>query len=138
MGILICKLTQQDLSLSSIWLQWVAFRYVIRISNHLQSERNFRRERRENDDDRVAHCCWHFLCWMWINSGVEICKIMRHDRIVIIYVYLFSAVIGFDVFFQETAHEKSQRYKEGKSVLERSVVESYGETKFEFQSNSVR
>lgn len=58
--------------------------------------------------------------------------------IVIIYVYLFSAVIGFNVFFQETAHEKSQKYKEGKSVLERSVVESYGETKFEFQSNSVR
>lgn len=30
-------------------------------------------------------------------------------------------VICLDDFFQETAHEKAQKYKEGKSVLERYV-----------------
>jgi hypothetical protein len=36
--------------------------------------------------------------------------------------------IYLDGFFQETAHEKSQKYKEGKSVLER-LVENYSRRK---------
>lgn len=34
---------------------------------------------------------------------------------------LLDAISYLNSFFQETAHEKSQKYKEGKSVLERSV-----------------
>lgn len=36
------------------------------------------------------------------------------------------AVSYSDDFFQETAHEKAQKYKEGKSVLERYVDSSLG------------
>ncbi|XWS56708.1 hypothetical protein CRYUN_Cryun09bG0108900 [Craigia yunnanensis] len=40
----------------------------------------------------------------------------RHGK-----AYLFSKVY-MDGFFQETGHEKNQKYKEGKSVLERCLV----------------
>lgn len=45
-----------------------------------------------------------------------------------VYVYILVAVIYMDSFFQETAHDKNQKYKEGKSVLERWVNnQKYGE-----------
>lgn len=43
----------------------------------------------------------------------------------------FSIAISYlESFFQETAHEKKQKFKEGKSVLERSVKTNlkFGET----------
>lgn len=32
------------------------------------------RKRGAHDDYWVAHCCWHFLCWMWLTCGMEIRK----------------------------------------------------------------
>lgn len=81
---------------------------------------------REDDDDGNAHCCWHFLCWVWIHCGMEICMISFRSGWCIIskrkkkHELLFELFEWF-VFFQETAHEKAQKYKEGKSVLERYV-----------------
>ena len=36
-------------------------------------------------------------------------------------MFFFMVLIASNGCFQETAHEKGQKYKEGKSVLERSV-----------------
>lgn len=34
------------------------------------------RERRADHDNRTTYCCRHLLCFMWLNCGVEICKIL--------------------------------------------------------------
>jgi len=31
-------------------------------------------ERRTDDDHRIAHCCWHILCCLWVHCWLEICK----------------------------------------------------------------
>jgi len=34
------------------------------------------RERGAHDDYWIAHGCWHFLCWMLLTCGMEICNII--------------------------------------------------------------
>ena len=56
--------------------------------------------------------CGSIMGWKYVSSSVTYSKFM-------VYVSLLVAVSYMDGFFQETAHEKNQKYKEGKSVLER-------------------
>lgn len=58
--------------------------------------------------------CGSIVGWKY----VRFVTVLQEYDFVCLYIELISYHIGF---FQETAHEKSQKYKEGKSVLERSV-----------------
>lgn len=77
---------------------------------------------REIDDDWISRSCRYLLRPMRFHCWMEIRKIlyftMQNESPV--FMILFYSVILVHCL-QETAREKSQKYKEGKSVLERSV-----------------
>lgn len=58
--------------------------------------------------------CGSIVGWKYVRFGA---LLQKYDFFLCFYVAQ-SYSIGF---FQETAYEKSQKYKEGKSALERSV-----------------
>ena len=67
--------------------------------------------------------CGSIVGWKYVRlEGSDLKRIRCFSMFLVATIYL-------DDFFQETAHEKSQRYKEGKSVLER-LVENYSRRKF--------
>lgn len=67
--------------------------------------------------------CGSIVGWKYVRlEGSDLKRIQFFSMFLVATIYL-------DDFFQVTAHDKSQKYKEGKSVLER-LVENYSRIKF--------
>lgn len=67
-----------------MWMLQVTFCFP----NAWQCKCHTRGERRAHDDYWIAHCCWHFLCWMLLNCGLEICKICFQNLWLVIFVLI--------------------------------------------------
>lgn len=91
--------------------------------------------RGEDDDFRNAYCSRYILLLLWTNCWLEICTCSLSLSLNIIPGFYASAsvikIISIShcpqpsIFTtQEMAHDKTQKYKEGKFVLERYMAPS--------------
>lgn len=76
------------------------------------------RERGETDDDWDAYSGWHFLCWVWINCRLEICKIWRQrfEKILVFVCCLMQLVIWI-VSFRRLPMRRTKSTRKGNLSL---------------------
>ncbi|KAL2331397.1 hypothetical protein Fmac_018978 [Flemingia macrophylla] len=107
--------------------------------------------RRKDDAFRITYCGRYFLLLLWSNNWMEICNpplIASLDFIIWNACYRCNLLdclcwnqcdtTSLNLLFlsQESAHEKSQKYKEGKFVLERARIVDVADFSTEFYIDS--
>lgn len=90
----------------------------------LQSEHHSRPQGGKVAHDGLAYCSRHLLHLLQHSAGVEICE---HNSLLYkpcAYIFLPGRSIseGSHLMVQERAFEESQKYKEGKYILEKAKL----------------
>ena len=81
----------------------------------LQGERRRRQTLRSPDDNRQPHGTRYILCQVRCHPWVEICEDFG--------LYKPGTTLADEVIsFQDRAYDPSQKYKEGKYILERNLL----------------